>query len=402
MKIRLGITVPLRVTRPDRVSVSLPSILSANVAEKRRVKHAVWLEATQDIFEAPAGWDRSSPRTVRGELSDPELMSNDAFEMRRDTGITTAWTPDPDSANHVIIGEWSDSRPASRKWIIVIDGSSFLEPHREAIASFLEKFPEDCDLSIAIADDASSEGGEQAATIRNGRPANLAKMVRELKWNGGMENIGTLCRAWDNASRDENSGILWLHGPQPDLREGVESLMQRRDRSASQVVLHEYGFGSSENVLLKKFDDREQVVSLAHRADAARTLENWRRAEFDSTMQSRQTIRKIARADIPLSGAKETSRHLARLWAFDGVKRILRIRRPESSGKAASLAVRHQLVTPVTGAVVLETKAQYQAADLKPVDPATVPTIPEPPLVLLIMTAVPLLYLAKRRAMKSA
>jgi len=41
-------------------------------------------------------------------------------------------------------------------------------------------------------------------------------------------------------------------------------------------------------------------------------------------------------------------------------------------------------VTPVSGAVVLETAAQYRAAGLEPVNPGTVPTIPEPEMVVLV------------------
>jgi hypothetical protein len=41
----------------------------------------------------------------------------------------------------------------------------------------------------------------------------------------------------------------------------------------------------------------------------------------------------------------------------------------------------------VTGAVVLETAAQYRAAGLEPVEAGTVPTIPEPEMVMLLIVA---------------
>ena len=50
-----------------------------------------------------------------------------------------------------------------------------------------------------------------------------------------------------------------------------------------------------------------------------------------------------------------------------------------------SLAVRYQLVTPVSGAVVLETAEQYRQPVLQPVDAGTVPTIPEPEMVALLL-----------------
>jgi len=47
---------------------------------------------------------------------------------------------------------------------------------------------------------------------------------------------------------------------------------------------------------------------------------------------------------------------------------------------AVALASRYHLVTPVSGAVVLETQQQYDESRLTPVSQAqaTVPTVPEP------------------------
>ena len=45
---------------------------------------------------------------------------------------------------------------------------------------------------------------------------------------------------------------------------------------------------------------------------------------------------------------------------------------------AVALASEFRLVTPVSGAVVLETKKQFEDANLHPVAQGTVPTVPEP------------------------
>jgi hypothetical protein len=79
-----------------------------------------------------------------------------------------------------------------------------------------------------------------------------------------------------------------------------------------------------------------------------------------------------------LTNSKETSAHLVRLWAKDEVERRLAGKSPEDEKAALDLAVKYQLVTPVSGAVVLETQEQYDQFGLRPVDANTVPTIPEP------------------------
>ena len=88
-------------------------------------------------------------------------------------------------------------------------------------------------------------------------------------------------------------------------------------------------------------------------------------------------VRESLAADtvVDLNPARETSLHLARLWARDEVLRLLAARQIEA---AVQLAAQYQIVTLVSGAVVLETKEQYQQTGLEPADPATVPAIPEP------------------------
>jgi hypothetical protein len=88
---------------------------------------------------------------------------------------------------------------------------------------------------------------------------------------------------------------------------------------------------------------------------------------------------RIERKNQGLRGdLQETSSHLARLWAFDETRRLLASKTDANRDKAIKLAASYQLVTPATGAVVLETAEQYQRAGLEPVPQNSVPTIPEP------------------------
>ena len=62
---------------------------------------------------------------------------------------------------------------------------------------------------------------------------------------------------------------------------------------------------------------------------------------------------------------------------------------------ALNRAVVYQLVTPVSGAVVLETEQQYRDAELTPVPPGTVPSVPEPEIWMLIAILVLLAGIAR-------
>jgi hypothetical protein len=70
--------------------------------------------------------------------------------------------------------------------------------------------------------------------------------------------------------------------------------------------------------------------------------------------------------------------------------------------EAVEVAGKFQLVTAVSGAVVLETKAQFDAAGLSAIDPATAPSIPEPATVVLIMGGAAAVFVVWRRRRKTA
>jgi hypothetical protein len=79
--------------------------------------------------------------------------------------------------------------------------------------------------------------------------------------------------------------------------------------------------------------------------------------------------------------SRESSQHVVRLWAFDEIQRLIATRHRD---EAVALAAQYQLVTPVSGAVVLESREQFARAGLTPVDPTSVPSVPEPETIALL------------------
>lgn len=109
------------------------------------------------------------------------------------------------------------------------------------------------------------------------------------------------------------------------------------------------------------------------------------------------------REHVPLSVAEkfsEASDHVSRLWANDEVSRHVGEDTDSSIDAGVSLASKYQLVTSVTGAVVLETKQQFAEAGLEPVDANSVPTIPEPETYALIAVLLAVLIWAYKRRLR--
>jgi len=69
----------------------------------------------------------------------------------------------------------------------------------------------------------------------------------------------------------------------------------------------------------------------------------------------------------------------------------------ESRDGLAKRAAKYQLVTPVSGAVVLERKEQYARFGLAQVDETTTPSIPEPSTGMLLIVAATMAWRRRRR-----
>jgi hypothetical protein len=88
-----------------------------------------------------------------------------------------------------------------------------------------------------------------------------------------------------------------------------------------------------------------------------------------------ELVRERVPASLESTNALRASKQLERLWARD---ETLRLAKAHQRDAATKLAAANQLVTPLTGAVVLETQQQFTQHGLSPADPASVPAVPEP------------------------
>ncbi len=175
--------------------------------------------------------------------------------------------------------------------------------------------------------------------------------------------------------------------------------MQKWKRRPDNPRLYEIQTKNGPNRIIEELDGIQAVESVPRLGTLAQNLEGlfsgWKGVS-KRVVLSRERVERGSAQE--LDQAKETSGHLARLWARDEVSKLLASKGKNRVEEAIQLAIGYQLVTPVSGAVVLETQQQYQQAGLEPVSPGTVPTIPEPEtwMLLLVVTGV-LAWLFYRR-----
>jgi len=412
MKVRIGITAPvqLELEGGGQASLRLPYFKEHNFNVSDQATHSVWVESKQplDVWSAALKTERvEQGYAVRGRLKDSEMMSRQAAirVLTREPMQTMAWAADPHGTADEIITQTIVEKnivPPSRI-VLVVDGSAGMRAARENVAAALSRYPAGIEISLLVAADevADLTGLMRLDPARTAEA--LAKQVREMTFEGGRDNVPALLRAWDIAAEKSGSAIVWIHGPQPVLMVPVDELRQRWERRPVGPLLFELQVHNGPNVILEGLEGIRAVKNVPRldgvSSDLARLFAGWNGAARELVfVRERVEGGKLAAR----AGAAASSSHLARLWARDEVMRLTspEIRRIDDAIKLAST---YQLVTPVTGAVVLERKEQYEAAGLEPVKAGSVPTIPEPEEWLLMMVVAIVLtwaMLNRRRAWK--
>lgn len=213
-------------------------------------------------------------------------------------------------------------------------------------------------------------------------PAFLEKLD-SLRFAGGQDNFPALSHAWDLAA-PTGAKILWIHGPQPVLLGPGTEILQKIERRPNAVEILDLALHPSPNVLLKEFGPRAKIRPIPFGGNLNQRL---------LQLQNQIVERSFRTRSLPPEQGVVGDSHLARLWAAAEIERTKNLDRPA----ALQLAGRYQLVTSISGAVVLETVEQFKAAGLTAVDSNTVPAVPEPSTWALLGLGTVLLWLVRRR-----
>lgn len=386
MKVRLGITVPLHILADDETVLRLPCFNERNFAIKSQVDHSIWFESKQPIrmdeaiqvtnTEAGAG----KAYSVRGEIPDPDLSGHvSTLRVKRNGEISAAWTPDPLAGSEkIIVQKIRPAKAAAPSHIVlVVDASTRMKRLKGKIAEAIRAIGHGAKITVLTAAD-EVDVLAQVVAVDEPAMAKIAADIAAIKTAGGMDNVPALQRAWDIAAETDDSVIVWVHAPQPHLFESADGLVQRWERRPEGPMLIDAQMMAGVNDIAEALDGIAKVSSLPRAGDLGddltRLFAQWKgEAPVFEVSRSR-----VDASDKPGDNSKETSSHLARLWAKGAVEDLRSRQGSDNHSAAEALAVNYQLVTPISGAVVLETAAQYKAAGLEPVDPETVPTIPEP------------------------
>ncbi|MEN8255970.1 MAG: VIT domain-containing protein, partial [Verrucomicrobiota bacterium] len=354
MKIRIGITAPLTIPSETGRSLRLPHLLERNFRIPDSVRHAVWIE---DF--------------MIDDLADADLNSS-AATIHTESTVSSCWAQADDLTVLQEIKPSASKKPGHL--VLVIDSSACMKDHLGKIAASMDSLPQGIPLTVLVADD---------------EPLQISpKDIGRIKACGGKESSAALRKALTSR---QPTDVIWIHGPQTWSLDSGEKLRQAMERQ-SNIRLFDFQVGHGPHRLIEKLDRLSGFHSVPRTANIETDLANLLR-----TLSGESEIWKAVRTSIGNGNpaVHKTNGHLVRLFALDQIRADLSDGKPGNE-TALALALKHHLVTPVSGAVVLETQQQYDEANLKPVDSQNVPGVPEPGVLVLFVLAALLLFFGRR------
>jgi len=399
MKVRLGITAPLTLESLDRGRLLWPKFIERNFGIAPDFKHSVWIDSPQQMSTSAKALvtDTSGGKVaVHGTVADTDL--GDVI-IERTPEIRNAWTPALET-NQIIRQriEEVEAQPAARI-VLVLDGSASMTESKREIADAIGKMSAGSEVSVVIANDELEKLNDAPRRADAALLKTLGREIHNVRFSGGQDNLPALVDAWDTAASSNGGIVVWIHDAQPVLLSSTDALLQRIERSGRPIPIYDLQTRPGPNRIAEKLDGVDsfrRVPALA--GSVGGDLESLLRI-LDGKVPQYRLVREKVAADSAGDRGKRVGRHIERLWARDEARNLAGARHRDD---AIRLAARQQLVTPLTGAVVLETKQQYATNGLEPASPESVPVIPEPQTITLWILAGAGLAWRSWRARRSA
>ncbi len=376
IKFRLGFTAPLEIQTEGMLRLVLPTIVDRNFVIGSKVRHMVWVEGQQplqttlpqsDVEQVAASQYRVTASVDAADLS----RLRQVITTPREGSPVARWAQvdgQPPVTQKVV----RQLREPADALVIVLDGSVNTAGFADEISSALEHIPDGSRVGMIIAGE--NENVLPIAEWTSSQRETVLQMMASNDFVGGQDNAPALTRAFRQLEQYENGQLLWIHLPQPiefgDSSTAFEQALTRLSRLPETAL---YSLQPGPNVLLDNGDWELSSRTVPRVDGPEHDLADYFAAALTATLQYRYQRGSAAGADAP-----KGSSHIARLWARDEVHKLLKLKPENYRDQAIAMAARFQLVTTISGAVVLENAGQYEENDLNPVNANSVPTIPEP------------------------
>ncbi|MFN8391894.1 MAG: VIT domain-containing protein [Bdellovibrionota bacterium] len=398
MKIRIGITSPLVVESGNHATITLPHFTERNFDVEKQAGRSLWLESKTSLKANAGDLSAAQPQTslftLRGTA---EFETNALIVTTALDGLPQDVFSKGDGADSAVVYRQRVEMAQlerHRSIVFVFDGSKAMNHYAADLVAAVQHLQDGADIALILADDSAVAltNGLEHYSPELGR--RLADGVRAFDFTGGRDNGPAILAALNAAMGSPDSVVVWFHGPQP-ITPAMEPILQlkRRRPKLPHVIGIELAEGSNE---LAAELERMGILETPPPSLTGNTTVAQQVNALVSGASYYRIRRELVATPIASGVAPASYGHLNRLAANDQVSALLRSDLPTAKVSAKELAIKARIVTPVSGAVVLENDEQYRQSGLEPPNADTVPVIPEPETVALLVVAIILLLIARR------
>lgn len=388
MKARIGITVPLHVQDTKTALLRLPYFKENNFYMEEDLKHYVWMDTQAGLL------------TLGNKINQQKWQYTDEQLKRPQNHIKVERKPGRivhDKMRSILVKQELKSKTLkgeTKNLVVVLDGSRGMREHIGGFIDAITQLENGFKMEVLLASDQVERLGEFGNPDER---VTLAEKLERVDFTGGMDNTKALELALDLARAKTQAAILWVHSEKPVELSSSEKLLHYYERFGKDPkqapMIYDFSVDEGPNRVAEALEKVPHIKVVPRFGQSQEDIKRFFSAISGvSTVyyQKRERVRYKDPATVSMK-----SGHVVRLWANERVLEMMR--QGKAREKIIDFAAKYQIVTPVSGAVVLENQQQYRDAGLKPVDSGSVPTIPEPHEWAMIIIALVFLTTAYRR-----
>jgi hypothetical protein len=262
MKIRFGITAPLLLETLEKGQMFLPCFAERNFGIPDGTSHDIWVESQQPISVNGGLLSEENPKTglyaVRGSISNQVLPNNRTMVLvkRSESGIKS-WTADHKGEDDRVITQLISEKEtiAPGRVIFVIDGSKSTKDRVAEITEAFKRLPGTIEVGVIVASDNIAVLTEFVKPLDSSSIIAISDRLGKIPFDGGCDNVPALSKAWELASKRENSAIVWIHGVQPVILSSTAALEQKLERRPDNPTLYDLQFTTGPNKIIDELDE---------------------------------------------------------------------------------------------------------------------------------------------------
>lgn len=322
-------------------------------------------------------------------LPDHELTHNSPLgTVELPTPPTQLWTENPyltDKKDSLLIRTLASPEeqweaPAT-SLILLLDSSSAVRKERARLIPLIDAIPDGTILSVAAATTTGPDFVFESGPLTEQKRNKIRLFLNNFGTSGGVDNGPTLRTIIEQSEAETATKILWVHGHQPvEFNTGTSKTILKRAAIRPKLELHSLSVKPGSNYLIQALVESPVLRSAGRLSDDPESqLERILKPHSE-----RYRWEHVSRKTQPDKNTKWVDSELAQQWAF--LTSMQSHREGSWTKEDTQLAAQHRIVTPFTGAVVLETAAQFEEFGLNPNDPAAPKTtaVPEPEFYLML------------------